>query len=456
MEEQELYFSVCTLATFNLAFSLCSLYLKDHLYVSEALISTTVGAILGSLNLPSFKYFKTTGLIFHFARLLLALQIMTSGIQLPSAYLKRHWKSVAILLGPVLLISWLVSSVLVYLLFWDMINWREAMLIGAILSPTDPVLASSIVKGHFAESRVPLQIRTLLSAESGANDGFALPPFMLSIMLIRFNSKPGLVFQSLLVDMLLRKIILSIIFGAVVGYYAREALRQAENSKLIDKESFVAFSFILAVLTLGGAVMFNGCEFLAIFVVGVVFSWDGWFEEKTADTEFQATIDLLFNLNFFVLFGASIIWSEFTALGWLRLTVIAVAILILRRLPITVLLSPWIAQLKTASEAVFVGWFGPMGVAALLYAYETKMEGMNPAISTIVNFMVLASILVHGMTVPMFHFNPIQRVFSLLPDDESEALEVLTILVTESSSDRLSLEIDLEVMSPEESCRIRD
>lgn len=83
------------------------------------------------------------------------------------AYLRKKWRALATLLGPVMLGMWLVSSVIVYLLFHGdgSFSWLESMVLGACITPTDPVLASSIVKGRFAEKHIPEHVRDLLSAE---------------------------------------------------------------------------------------------------------------------------------------------------------------------------------------------------------------------------------------------------------------------------------------------------
>jgi len=316
------------------------------------------------------------------------------------------------------------------------------MLMGAMLSPTDPVLASAIIKGRFAETHVPLQLRTLLAAESGANDGCALPLLALSALLI---SAPDKIISGMLVDVLLRKIILALVIGCSLGYGARKALRAAEQARLIDKESMIAFHFALALATLGLTTMLGTSDMLAVFVLGVAFSWDGWWEERVSGAEFQAVIDSLFTLSFFVLFGAATPWTAFALLGYARLVVLAVAVLLIRRVPATLILSPLISQLKGPREALFAGWFGPIGVGALFYAWACQLEGerrtlFNPTITHIVWFMVLASILVHGATVPAFHIGSVRQIVSLLPEDEDEALEVLTTLLTEDSlSDRLSI-----------------
>jgi NhaP-type Na+/H+ or K+/H+ antiporter len=323
------------------------------------------------------------------------------------------------------------------------------MLVGAILSPTDPVIASSIVKGKFAELHVPIHIRTLLSAESGANDGFALPFILLSIFLL--NGTPSFELQFCR-TVILRKILLSIVVGLVLGYVARKALKAAEQMRLIDKESIVAFNFALALMTLGLTALIEISDMLTVFVLGVEFSWDGWFEDKIGDTEFQAVIDALFTFTFFILFGAVTPWIIFSSLGLRRLIGLSTCIMLFRRVPITMLLSTWIPQLKTGREALFVGWFGPMGVGALFYAWYCGLQHFNPLIMHIVWAVVLCSIVVHGATVPAFHIETLRQTFSMIPEDEEEALEVLTILITESSSTKISIEPPVFLEEPEGTC----
>lgn len=194
-------------------------------------------------------------------------------------------------------------------------------------------------------------------------------------------------------------------------------------------------------MTLGLTTLIDASDMLAVFVLGVEFSWDGWFEEKTGDTEFQAVIDALFTFTFFILFGAVTPWSVFSSLGYAKLAGLSACIIMFRRVPFTMLLSPWIPQLKTDREALFVGWFGPMGVGALFYAWYCALQQFNPVIMHIVWFTVLSSIVVHGATVPAFHIETLRNTFSMIPDDEDEALEVLTLLITNStSSSKLSIE----------------
>jgi NhaP-type Na+/H+ or K+/H+ antiporter len=316
----------------------------------------------------------------------------------------------------------------------------EALLVGAILSPTDPILANSIVKGRFAESHVPLYLRTLLSAESAANDSFILPAIHILLMLIIEGRKRLVVpiFQimsELIFNVIVWKIGGGLLVGVLMGHLSKSALMKAERYKYIDKESLVAFNFALALVTCSLALLIGVSDLLALFVTGLVFSWDSEVEDD--ESEFQNVIDALFNLSYFVMFGASfsllVLWSEF---GITRLIIFSLLVLVLRRLPIVVLLSTWIPQLKSPKEALFCGWFGPMGVGALFYSSYAVLLGCNPLIFQISSAVVLASVFAHGVTVPLFHLTTLHRTFSLLPPDKDEAAEILTTLLTESESER--------------------
>ncbi|RKP06734.1 hypothetical protein THASP1DRAFT_3386, partial [Thamnocephalis sphaerospora] len=125
-------------------------------------------------------------------------------------------------------------------------------------------------------------------------------------------------------------------------------------------------------------------------------------------------LDMLFNLAFFVYFGTIIPWSSFNDAGgyltlW-KLATITMLILIFGRLPAVIALYRAIPAVRTWREAVFVGWFGPMGVGAIFYAMlaveelaKDKQQSMvRELLFPVVSFLVLSSVIVHGITVPVF------------------------------------------------------
>lgn len=149
-----------------------------------------------------------------------------------------------------------------------------------------------------------------------------------------------------------------------------------------------------------------GCnDMLAIFVAGAVFAWDDWFTDQTKESQLQPVVDSIFNSTFFVIFGAALPWNQFRRLGIWRLIIGAILILTFRRLPAVWFFGP----LKSKRERVFAGWFGPIGVGAIFYAISSTNELLahkyeeDHQFIPLTCFIVMSSVLAHGITVPLFH-----------------------------------------------------
>ncbi|KAI4144448.1 MAG: hypothetical protein LQ340_006642, partial [Diploschistes diacapsis] len=121
----------------------------------------------------------------YFARLVLGVQLVIAGVQLPSKYLSREWKSLALLLGPGMIGMWLCSSLIIWGLIPDL-PFLHALAVGACVTPTDPVLSNTIVKGKFADKNIPKELQRIIIAESGANDGLGYPFLFLALYLIKY------------------------------------------------------------------------------------------------------------------------------------------------------------------------------------------------------------------------------------------------------------------------------
>jgi NhaP-type Na+/H+ or K+/H+ antiporter len=172
-----------------------------------------------------------------------------------------------------MLSMWLVSSLGIKLVFG--LDWNYALIAGACVTPTDPVLASSIIQGSFAESHIPLNVRYLLSAESAANDGLGLGFLMLPLYLSRI-SPPGKGLGMWLAKVMLYEIALSVLVGAVVGSVARVLLKLSQENRWTDKESILGFSIALALTVSGSLALLGMDDILACYVAGLALSWDQW------------------------------------------------------------------------------------------------------------------------------------------------------------------------------------
>ncbi|KAF1847025.1 uncharacterized protein K460DRAFT_51881 [Cucurbitaria berberidis CBS 394.84] len=418
------------LGGFTSLFMLCSSVIKERLYIGEATVATLCGIIFGphAADLIDPASWGNVDLItLEFSRIVLVVQCFAVGVELPRAYMEKHWKSVTLLLIPVMTFGWLITSLFIWGLFHTHLNWLDSLCIAACVTATDPVLASSVVgKGKFAK-RVPKHLRDLLSAESGCNDGMAFPFVYLAIYLIRYRPDATKVAYHWICYTVLYECLFGAIYGVVIGYAARRAIRWAHEKDLIDRESFLVFYFVLALWCAGSGALLGLDDLLVGFACGVGFSNDGWFLEKTEESHVSNVIDLLINLAFFVYFGAIIPWGQFNApeiLGlspW-RLVVLGLLVLFFRRLPIMLLLKPVIPDIKTWREASFAGHFGPIGVGGLFVAIlaraELETESTTPLavlpeegfehlniiemIWPITCFLVIVSIVVHGSSIAVF------------------------------------------------------
>lgn len=297
---------VCAvLGGFITLFGLVSYLFKETLFLSEALISLIFGVIFSPHATNWVKPLEYAGgsqenlnaITLYFSRLVLGVQLVLAGVQLPSRYLKLEWKSLALLLGPVMVCMWVSSSLLVWALVPDL-PFLHALAIGACVTPTDPVLSSSIVKGKFADKNVPKELQKIIIAESGANDGLGYPFLFISLYLIRYlgegqGGNAATAIELWIVETWLYTILLSVVYGFTVGWIAKELLHWAEERKYVDRESFLVFAIALALFIVGTCGMIGTDDVLAAFVAGNAFTWDDWFRVETQDDSLQPTIDMV-------------------------------------------------------------------------------------------------------------------------------------------------------------------
>ncbi|THV04332.1 hypothetical protein K435DRAFT_816998 [Dendrothele bispora CBS 962.96] len=423
------------LGGFVVLFGMFSLFLREKLYIGEACWAFLFGVIIGPYGINIFNPrgwgdgsdATVNAITLEFTRVVLAIGVFAIGVELPMTYVKRHWKSLFFMLGPVMAWGWLVAAAFIYALVPGL-TFLSALCIAACLSPTDPILAAAVVGGKYADKHVPAHVRHLLASECGCNDGAAYPFLFLSLYLI-MDGSVGAAMRDWILLLWLYQIILGVILGSVIGASFRYLMRFCERHDLVDRHSAVAQYVSLAMLTVGIVVILGSDDLLAAFSCGSAFAWDGFFNKQTEEAVFSSVIDLLFNIASFVYVGA---WMPFGAFGnkeltlevW-RLVVIAILVLLLKRLPIVIALYRWIPDIKTFREAVFSGHFGPIGVGAVfistlaagilndhidaLQATTTTDDAalaqtrlLARVIQPVCAFMVVCSVAIHGLSIPSF------------------------------------------------------
>lgn len=364
--------------------------------VTAPIVALAVGvltgpAVSGLAALPEWE--REAPVLEQTARLTVALSLMAIALRLPRGYPRRHWRALAVLLGPLMVLMWLASGLLVYGLLG--LGFWASMLVGAVVTPTDPVVASSIVTGGLAERNIPARVRNLLSSESGANDALAYPLVLLCVLMLELPAPEAL--GAWLLRVLLWEVLAAAALGAAVGYAAGRLLERAEARRSIEPTSFLAYALALTLAVLGGAKGLGTDGLLAVFAAGLAFSVAVRESERAQEERVQEAVNSFFTLPAFVLLGLSLPWAGWRELGWIG-PGLAGAVLLLRRLPAFLALRPWIGGVERWSDALFLGWFGPVGIAALFYALLGVREAGVEEAWRVGSLVIVASILVHGLS----------------------------------------------------------
>ncbi|KAL8672237.1 MAG: hypothetical protein Q9168_003284 [Polycauliona sp. 1 TL-2023] len=413
---------------------LVSHFAKERLYTSEPLIAVCVGVLFsyGASWLRPAEYtlddeLNLEATTLAFTRLALGIQLVLAGVQIPGKYCKTEWISLALLLGPGMTGMWVASSMLMWALIPNF-TYLHALAVAACITPTDPVLSNSIVKGKFADENIPVDMQNLIVAESGANDGLGYPFLFFALYLIKYVGHHGKgqpqtggshAMAYWFGETWGYVIILSVIYGIAVGYLARMALRLAKQRKWINHENHVVHPVVLALFIVGTCGMIGTDDLLACFVAGNALNWDDRYRHETETDSFQETLDMLINLAIFVWFGAVCPWSQFLhnhgRIPLYRLVLLGMLILMFRRLPVVWLMSRKLRQCHNLKHTLFMGYFGPIGVGAAFYLHvameflhlievdgevREDAEDLREVLYPVVWFIIMSSILIHGLSVP--------------------------------------------------------
>ncbi|MGP0174190.1 cation:proton antiporter domain-containing protein [Pseudomonas sp. NCHU5208] len=397
MEEffKSLFFAV----TIVLLLGVLSRPLKRH-GLAAPLLALLAGTLLGPQVFDLLRtdtWQQPHELLEKAAQLSLAIGLMSVALRLPAGFVPRHWRSLAVLLGLALPLMCLCAALPVYGLF-DL-SPLLALLIGAVVCPTDPIVATSVVTGEIAERNLDGRLRHLISAESGINDGLGLPLVMLPLLLL--NLTPAEAGQHWLLRVLLQEVAGAVLLGLVIGLLAGYLLRLAEAKGAIERPSFMSYTVALSLLTLSAAELLQVDGILAVFFAGLAFDQKVGGKARAEEERVQEAMDQFFTLPIFMLLGAMLPWQDWLALGWPALALV-VAVLLLRRLPVLWLLRPWLPALQAPRDLLFAGWFGPIGVAALLYALMASERSGEPLVWQLGSLLICASVVVHGLTATPF------------------------------------------------------
>jgi sodium/hydrogen antiporter len=351
--------------------------------LSISVLAVTAGVGLAAADVVSVNA-RDAGLL-EIVELALILTLFSDGMFVERELLARHWGPPARALAVAMPVTMGLLALGAYLVFPEL-SWAEAFLLAAILSPTDPVVTSTVVTAQ----RVPALIRHTLNLESGLNDGLALPFVLFFLVLATAGGDAGQEAVELLGEAA---------FGAAIGI-ALGVIGGRLHSRLpgggitARYEGIYAVGFGLAAFGLADVTFGNGL--IAAFVAGIVLARE---EHEVPDSfvAFSDNVSSIFAVITFFLFGALIVATGYDGSIWALLAFIAVALLIAR--PVAVL-AALVGTKLPRPQRLFIAWFGPKGVASMLFALfildRSVAEGS--LVFDVAAFVILSSILAHGLT----------------------------------------------------------
>jgi sodium/hydrogen antiporter len=323
--------------------------------------------------------------IVELIELALVLTLFSDGMFVERELLARHWSPVARALAIAMPITLALLALAAKLLFPDL-SWAEAFLLGAVLSATDPVVTSAVVTSKL----VPESVRHTLNLESGLNDGLALP-FVLFFLVLATPGGDAATEAAKLVGQAAVGAVIGFGLGALAG---RLHPLLPGGGLTARYEGIYAIGFALFAFGLAEVTWANGL--IAAFVCGIAMAATER-EVPEGFVEFAENTSAILQVMTFFVFGGLIVATGFHHSIPPLVLFVVFALLVAR--PAAVLIS----FLRTGiprSEKLFMAWFGPKGVASMLFAlFVLKSQVENASlIFDIASLAIIASIVVHGLT----------------------------------------------------------
>jgi NhaP-type Na+/H+ or K+/H+ antiporter len=354
-------------------------------FLSLTAVFVLVGLMLGEGGFEVLQIDPRSAFVKDLALTALVLILFRDGLEVDAEMLQKAWHLPLRKLVLAMPITCGIVAVTAKAL--TDLTWTEAFLVGALLSPTDPVLSSGVV----TNPRVPRVIRHSLNLESGLNDGLALPPVLALTAALSADS------DFVWWKFVLQDVTLGVGYGLIVGYLASRLLpRGGAHEASTPAHQRALYALGVAFLTYGLTTLPpHGNGVIAVFVCAIVLG----IRRPDFRQYLSRSDDILeiVKLGVFVVFGSLLTLDALFGDGWAAVGVVVATLLVAR--PVAV----WIALAGTGvgpPEKAFMAWFGPKGVSTMTFALLVLSAGIpqGARIFNLAALAVMCSIIVHGLS----------------------------------------------------------
>ncbi len=401
-----MYENGAMLAVFLLIYSAIAGRIERSL-ISGPIVFTAAGFILGADGLGILRiHIEGEGLRL-LAELTLAMVLFTDAANADFSIVKRNLGVPERLLGIGLPLTIVLGFVIAAVVF-PRLAILEMALLAAILAPTDAALGKPVV----TNPAVPAAMREALNLESGLNDGICVP-----IVVLLLGLAVGTQIEGGTLGHVARVVVEAIGIGLIVGlgltWMTTLMLRFAERRGWIS-EHWVEIPIVaLAAACFAAAQALGGSGFIACFVGGLLLSGLRARHKQELLRGAEHMGEALALLTW-VVFGGIVVTRMIDRFTWPALLYATLSLTVIRMLPVFLCL---IGTQTSTADKLFIGWFGPRGLATIVFAVlvlDEKLPG-NDTILLAAGWTVLLSVIAHGVTA-----NPLVRRLATRPSTEAE------------------------------------
>lgn len=365
----------------------------DRRGITSALFFMVAGLVIGVV-MPSVLDIRLETLVAErIAEVALVLLLFSDATRLNLRALRQQlgWPSRLLLIGLPLTI---LAGTGIGLLIFPGMAVASVFLLAAMLAPTDAALGQKVI----SDQAVPPRVRQTLDVESGLNDGLAVPFFLVALSIANAELETGI--TTAVFANMAEQIGWGVLAGVVAGGLGGGLFHLANGRGWVAREWRQILAIGAALLSYAIAVQLGGSGFIAAFVGGIVFGYLAGPSSSILSALAEQAGDFLAAITW-IAFGSLALLLAFPHITWQVVLYALLSLTVVRMVPVAIALAGRGAKLQTVA---FIGWFGPRGLASLVFALIAIERGVpeGEVVLTTVVVTVALSILLHGLSsVPL-------------------------------------------------------
>ncbi|HEY2771642.1 MAG TPA: cation:proton antiporter [Solirubrobacteraceae bacterium] len=357
---------------------------------TPAMVFVLIGLLVGPLLLDDVAVAPTSETIRTLAEATLAVVLFADASRIKLRVLRQEYAVPLRLLAVGLPLTIAIGALLAAGMFAHL-NAGETVVLAVLLAPTDAALGQAVV----TEPRLPSRIRQGLNVESGLNDGICVPLLLIALAAADVEAKMTAGHHA--VSIVAEELGYGSLGGVAAGFAAAAVVAIGNRRDLISGSWLQVIPIAGAALAYGLAAALGGSGFIAAFLAGAIFG--GLLpEESEESSRLNEEVGALLGGVTFLMFGAALLGPTLKHVSWQIALYAGLSLTLVRMLPVAIAMVGSAARWPTVG---FLGWFGPRGLASIVFAVITVQQAHLAGVDTILRTTYLTvglSVFAHGIT----------------------------------------------------------